>query len=111
MHKDLAIGGNRYVSELVKKLCSTVPGPTDLPRMQQALDDFLGLDGANYRRELAKALKECWYVFAMDVDGEGWHHNGNTALVRIDELLGCKNKRHINHCCELGLRYQKDRKK
>jgi hypothetical protein len=78
--------------------------------MQDALNEFLGLkEGSRYRHKLTEALTKCWYAFATD-DGSGWYHNGNAALIHIDELLGCtKNERHINHCCGLGLRYKKDR--
>lgn len=98
---------DKYISDLVRVLSRSQPGPEDLPAMQGALNKFFGLKGSQYREKLRHALEICWYAFACD-DGTGWYHGGNKALIKIDELLGCEvNEFHVNHCCALGLRYQK----
>lgn len=102
------------VCGFIRKLCGIAPidrGSTnETRRAQEILEKTLGIVGIERRKEMYEMLVQCWYRMAFPHPHKGWHTNGDKLLEQLEKLLGgCGRDVHVNHCCSLGLVYQKNR--
>lgn len=102
------------VCGFIRKLLGVPPiaEPTDAARSAQKLfEKEFGITGIERREEMVELLEECWYALAKPHPDMGWYTNGDKLLVKLEKLLGgrCGRDVHVNHCCVLGLVYQKNK--
>jgi hypothetical protein len=88
------------------------PGTREMYAAQKVLEERLGMQGIERREQLVELLEQCWYKLAHPHPDVGWFTNGDAFLEKLAAALSkCKKDVHVNHCCCLGLMYQKERKR
>lgn len=104
------------ISQVVKDIMDCTSdhsaGSRELYFGQKALEKALGVQGIERREQLVELLEQCWYKMAHPHPDVGWFTNGDEFLEKLAAALSeCKQDVHVNHCCCLGLMYQKERKR